>query len=320
MLRAILNMSWRQLPTKHQVYDDLPPIMKTIQIRRTRHAGYCWRSIDELISDVLQWITTYGRANAGWPARTYIQKLCEDTGYNPENLPEAINDRECYIFIYIDSCRIHTDTMNNRRTHNRQTHAMTKTQEDFFNKICIPLTLFVMVQKGYSRFACERELEIEHNCNILTPTFMAVNVVSFSFFWCSTGGPEATLLGDGFLYGILSASSPDLNSSGPKGPLRPDVAFPTTSLSNCLQLNCRRTQLAWLLSWLSYIIAQRPLDRPRDLWNRIFNRHQAEITVLQFRGHSLPVSQSMRVSWDFFYLVPFHLPISAHAISSHNCH
>ena len=47
---------------------------------------------------------------------------------------------------------------------------------------------------------------------------MAGNVVSFSFSWCSTGGPEATLLGDGFLYGILSASSPDFNSSGPKGP------------------------------------------------------------------------------------------------------
>ena len=29
------------------------------------------------------------------------------------------------------------------------------------------------------------------NCNILTATLMAVSVVSFSFSWCSTGGPEA---------------------------------------------------------------------------------------------------------------------------------
>ena len=28
------------------------------------------------------------------PARTYIQQLCEDTGCNPEDLPEAMNDRE----------------------------------------------------------------------------------------------------------------------------------------------------------------------------------------------------------------------------------
>ena len=31
---------------------------------------------------------------AGQPARTYIQLLCEDTGYSPEDLPEAMNDRE----------------------------------------------------------------------------------------------------------------------------------------------------------------------------------------------------------------------------------
>ena len=55
MLRAILNKSWRQHPTRHQLYGHLPPITKTIQVRRTRHAGHCWRSRDELISDVLSW-------------------------------------------------------------------------------------------------------------------------------------------------------------------------------------------------------------------------------------------------------------------------
>ena len=55
MLRAILNKSWQQHPTKHQLYSHLPPTTKTIQVRRTRHAGHCWRSRDELISDVLLW-------------------------------------------------------------------------------------------------------------------------------------------------------------------------------------------------------------------------------------------------------------------------
>ena len=55
MLRAILNKSWRQHPTRHQLYGHLPPITKTIQVRRTRHAGHCGRSRDELISDVLLW-------------------------------------------------------------------------------------------------------------------------------------------------------------------------------------------------------------------------------------------------------------------------
>ena len=50
-----MNTSWRQHPTRHQLYGHLPPITKTIQVRRTRHAGHCWRSRDELISDVLLW-------------------------------------------------------------------------------------------------------------------------------------------------------------------------------------------------------------------------------------------------------------------------
>ena len=94
MLRAILNKSWRQHPTRHQLYGHLPPITKTIQVRRTRHAGHCWRSRDELIRDVLLWTPTHGRAKAGRPSRTYIQQLCEDTGCCPEDLPRAMNDRE----------------------------------------------------------------------------------------------------------------------------------------------------------------------------------------------------------------------------------
>ena len=97
MLRAILNKCWRQHPTKQQLYytiKHLPPITKTIQVRRTRHAGHCRRSRDELINDVLLWTPTYGRAKAGRPARIYIQQLCEDMGRSPEDLPEAMNDRE----------------------------------------------------------------------------------------------------------------------------------------------------------------------------------------------------------------------------------
>ena len=44
-----------QHPTRHQLYGHLPPITKTIQVRRTTHAWHCWRSSDELISDVLLW-------------------------------------------------------------------------------------------------------------------------------------------------------------------------------------------------------------------------------------------------------------------------
>ena len=96
MLRAILNRSWQQHRTRRQLYGHLPPITKTIQARRTRHARHCWRSKDEIVSDVLLWTPAYGQSKAGRPARTFIQQLCDDTGCNPEDLPEAMNDRETW--------------------------------------------------------------------------------------------------------------------------------------------------------------------------------------------------------------------------------
>ena len=94
MLWEILNKSWKQHPTKQQLYSHLSPITKTIQVRRTRHTEHCWRSRDELISDILLWTPLYGRAKAGWPARTYIQQLCANTGCSLENLQGAMDDRE----------------------------------------------------------------------------------------------------------------------------------------------------------------------------------------------------------------------------------
>ena len=87
-----------------------------------------------------------------------------------------------------------------------------------------------------------------------------------------------------------------------RGPLRQGVAFLTTLVSYSVRSStllpatplARRTQL-------SYKIVRHPLD----LWNRKFNRHQAEITVMQFRGHSLPVY--IVVQWDL-HLVPYYQP------------
>ena len=62
---AVLNKSWKQHPTKHQLYSHLPPISKTSQIRQTRHAVHGWRSQDELISDVLQWTPSQEHTSVG---------------------------------------------------------------------------------------------------------------------------------------------------------------------------------------------------------------------------------------------------------------
>ena len=55
---------------------------------------HCWRSKDELISDILPWASPHGRAKVGRSARTYIHQLCVDTGCNLEDLPGAVDDRD----------------------------------------------------------------------------------------------------------------------------------------------------------------------------------------------------------------------------------
>ena len=64
------------------------PSQKTIQFRRTRYARRCWRSKDELISEIFLWSPSQWRSKAGWPARTYISLLWADTECSLEDLLE----------------------------------------------------------------------------------------------------------------------------------------------------------------------------------------------------------------------------------------
>ena len=89
ILRPILNKFH-----KPALYGHLPPITKTIHVRRTIHEGHCWGNKDDLMSNILQWTPSHGRAKAGGPARTYIQQLYADTGYSLEDFPESMDDRD----------------------------------------------------------------------------------------------------------------------------------------------------------------------------------------------------------------------------------
>ena len=89
------------------------------------------------------------------------------------------------------------------------------------------------------------------------------------------------------IWSLLSGSLLATASGVFRVPPRSGVAFPTTSGLYCLEFD-------WQLLWDPNSTElnnnwTRPHDRLLDLWNRMFNRHQAEITVMQFRGYSLPV-------------------------------
>ena len=126
---------------------------------------------------------------------------------------------------------------------------------------------------------------------------MAVNVVSFSFSRGTTGGLGAHSAGWwlSLLHLISNFSGPQTPSGFPRAPSA-GCGFPYHISSTTPSPVLNATAIV-TLSWLSYIIVQRPLDRLLDLRNGMIDRHPTEITVMQFTGHSLPVHQSMGVSW-----------------------
>ena len=100
---------------------------------------------------------------------------------------------------------------------------------------------------------CERELETEQNCNILTPTLMAIGV-SFLFSWATQPGAWGPAsLGAGFLYHILFLTRLIPNCSiGGLGPRLLSAGF----LYRILSPTGLASKLTDFLP--SYIIVQRP--------------------------------------------------------------
>ena len=180
-----------------------------------------------------------------------------------------------YIYIYIYICRMQ-DTY---------WHKDKQTSLDSLTKYT---SHFIVT------FVCERELETEHNCNILTPTLMAVSIVSFSFSRAAQPGARV-LTQLAFSTTSYQQLLWSLTHQGPKGPF----GLMCLSLRHLVSI----TPTVWLIVltglYNSYIIVQRPLNRLLDLWNGMFDRHQAEIIVMQFTGHSLPVHQFISVPWEF---------------------
>ena len=201
------------------------------------------------------------------------------------------------LHIYTCSCRIHID-------------AIIKKSEDFFKKIYHSLYCKVCVWEGVGD-RTELQYIDPHSYGHQRCVFLVLQ-------GCSTGGPGAKLSAECWLslphlitngsphsLGVPRASSagwwlslPHLVSNSSdlqlnresRGPFLPDGGF-LYHFSNF-----SGPQLTDFLSSPSYIIVQSPIQY---LLNGKFDRHQLEITVMQFRGHSLPVHQSMSVSWDF---------------------
>ena len=191
---------------------------------------------------------------------------------------------KCYILIYIYILDTYRRNDNRRMTNDRRTEkGRKKTSLATYS----PLTLL----QGFERLAWERMLETERKLHILTPLLWPSRCVLFSWCWgpLHLGFPRAPSVGCGLPYHIWSLAvwkSAGNCFRGFRVPPRSGVTFPTTSGLYCLEV-C--WQLLWDLNSTELNNNSTPTRSPTGSLNRMFNRHQAEITVMQFRGYSLPV-------------------------------
>ena len=157
------------------------------------------------------------------------------------------------------------------------------------------------------------------NCNILTPTLMAVNVVAFSFSWCSTGSPgvhsaECWL---SLLHLISNFSGPQTPSGFPRAPSA-GCGFPYHISSITPTPTVTGTQLTSVLTEL-YNSSTPTRSPTRSLKSHVWSSSSGNNCHAVHRSLSSGASV-YECTMGIFYLVLFHQPVSAHAISSHNCH
>ena len=211
------------------------------------------------------------------------------------------------VWSYANSCRMN---------HNNTT---IKTQKDFFINI-LTSHFIVRFEKSYPRFACEKELETEqklqyfdsHSYGHQRCVFLVLLMLNrrprgplcwvMAFFttsyqqllWISTHqGPKAPSAWCGFPYH---------NSSITPTPARTGTGTLTSVLTELYNSSMPTQSPTWSLEWH---------DWSSSSGNNCHAVH---------RSFSSGASVYECIMGIFFYLVPFHQPISAHAIFSHNCH
>ena len=96
MLRAALNVSWKDKITNHELYGELPLLSQKLKEQRLRFAGHCHRSQGEIGSTLVLWPPRHGHKKHGRPPTTYVDVLGKDTGPTTEELETTMRDRSAW--------------------------------------------------------------------------------------------------------------------------------------------------------------------------------------------------------------------------------
>ena len=94
LLMRAQNLSWKQHPTKAQIYGKLPPVSSLVKGRRVQFAGHCCRAENEVISTLLLWKPS--SRNTRGRTLSYPDVISRDTGIQKQDLRNAMMDREVW--------------------------------------------------------------------------------------------------------------------------------------------------------------------------------------------------------------------------------
>ena len=93
MLRVVKNVTWQHRITNGVLYAGSPRISTTIRERRLRFSGHCWRSKNEVASDLFLWEPKYGKRSVGGQAHTFVDLLEADTDVPRDCMPAVMDDK-----------------------------------------------------------------------------------------------------------------------------------------------------------------------------------------------------------------------------------
>ena len=93
LLMMVLNLNWKDHPTREEIYAGLPKISEIVRGRRLNFAAHCVRRLKEPVSQLVFWTPTQGRRAQGRPRLTYPTLLSKDAGISQHELRNLMQDR-----------------------------------------------------------------------------------------------------------------------------------------------------------------------------------------------------------------------------------
>ena len=88
----VQKLSWKNHPTKQQIYGNIPSVSTSVGARRVQFAGHCCRAENEVISTLLLWKPSQSRGRS----LSYPALISRDTGIMEKDLGKVMMAREVW--------------------------------------------------------------------------------------------------------------------------------------------------------------------------------------------------------------------------------